>query len=149
MNNIIVIGDLNYNLNIFFNTFLKENNEYTINNITKSIGNILNVPIVLSKYDLNVYYFSCVGNDIEGKEIINFLHSNKIKSDYVNILNKKGYECDNSQISQIKANRKLNSEQKKVILENQNEKVSKIGSYYVWEADIIVKIVDKVTGKEV
>ena len=89
MNNIIVIGDLNYNLNIFLNTFLKENNEYTINNITKSIGNILNVPIVLSKYDLNVYYFSCVGNDIEGKEIINFLHSNKIKSDYVNILNKK------------------------------------------------------------
>lgn len=66
----------------------------------------------------------------------------------VNILNKKGYECDNSQISQIKANRKLNSEQKKVILENQNEKVSKIGSYYVWEADVIVKIVDKVTGKE-
>ena len=89
MNNIIVIGDLNYNLNIFLNTFLKENNEYTINNITKSIGNILNVPIVLSKYDLKVYYFSCVGNDIEGKEIINFLHSNKIRSDYVNILNKK------------------------------------------------------------
>ena len=40
MNNIIVIGDLNYNLNIFLNTFLKENSEYTINNITKSIGNI-------------------------------------------------------------------------------------------------------------
>lgn len=67
----------------------------------------------------------------------------------VNILNKKGYECDSSQISQIKANRKLNSEQRKVILENQNEKVSKNGSYYVWEADVIVKIVDKVTGKEV
>ena len=66
----------------------------------------------------------------------------------VNILNKKGYECDNSQISQIKVNRKLNSEQKKVILENQNEKASKIGSYYIWEADVIVKIVDKVTGKE-
>ena len=33
--------------------------------------------------------------------------------------------------------------------ENQNEKVSKIGSYYVWEADVIVKIVDKATGKEV
>lgn len=66
----------------------------------------------------------------------------------VSILNKKGYECDNSQISQIKANRKLNSEQKKVILENQNEKVSKIESYYIWEADVIVKIIDKVTGKE-
>jgi hypothetical protein len=56
---------------------------------------------------------------------------------------------ETEQLSQIKANRKLNSEQKKVILENQNEKVSKIGSYYVWEADVIVKIVDKVTGKEV
>lgn len=67
----------------------------------------------------------------------------------VKVLKAYGYECDNSQISQIKANRKLNSEQKKVILENQNEKVSKIGSYYVWEADVIVKIVDKVTGKEV
>ena len=39
----------------------------------------------------------------------------------VNILNKKGYECDNSQTSQIKANRELNSEQKKVILKNQND----------------------------
>ena len=28
----------------------------------------------------------------------------------VNILNKKGYECDNSQISQIKANRKYKNE---------------------------------------
>lgn len=67
----------------------------------------------------------------------------------IKILNRKGYEYDNSKISQIKANRKLNAEQKKVILENQNGKVSKIGSYYVWEADVIVKMVDKVTGKEV
>ncbi len=73
----------------------------------------------------------------------------KSKNDLVvKILNAKGYECDNSQISQIKVNKKLNSEQKKVILENQNEKVSKVGSYYIWEADVIVKIVDKVTGKE-
>ena len=49
----------------------------------------------------------------------------------VKILNTKGYKCDNSQTSQVKVNRKLNSEQKKVMLQNQNEKVSKIGSYYV------------------
>ena len=74
----------------------------------------------------------------------------KSKNDLVvKILNAKGYECDNSQISQIKVNRKLNSEQKKVILENQNEKVSIVGSYYIWEADVIVKIVDKVTGKKI
>lgn len=74
----------------------------------------------------------------------------KSKNDLVvKILNAKGYECYNSQISQIEVNRKLNSEQKKVILKNQNEKVSKVGSYYIWEADVIVKIVDKVTGKEI
>ena len=84
---------------------------------------------------------------VKSKKLKNL--SVKIAKAKNNLLNKKGYECDNSQISQIKANRKLNSEQKKVILENQNEKVSKVGSYYVWEADVIVKIVDKVTGKEV
>lgn len=67
----------------------------------------------------------------------------------VNILNKKGYECDNSQTSQVKVNRKLNSEQKKVMLQNQDERILKIENYYIWEADVIVKIVDKVTGKEV
>ena len=88
---------------------------------------------------------------VKSKKLINLSFKiSKSKNDLVvKILNAKGYECDNSQISQIKVNRKLNSEQKKVILENQNEKVSKIGSYYVWEADVIVKIVDKVTGKEV
>lgn len=88
---------------------------------------------------------------VKSKKIKNLsLKISKAKNDLVvKILNKKGYECNDSQISQIKANRKLNAEQKKVILENQNEKVSKIGSYYIWEADVIVKIVDKVTGKEV
>lgn len=88
---------------------------------------------------------------VKSKKIKNLsLKISKAKNDLiVKILNKKGYECNESQISQIKANQKLNSEQKKVILENQNEKVSKIGSYYIWEADVIVKIVDKVTGKEV
>lgn len=88
---------------------------------------------------------------VKSKKIKNLSSKiSKVKNDLVvKILNKKGYECNESRISQIKANQKLNSEQKKVILENQNEKVSKIGSYYVWEADVIVKIVDKVTGKEV
>lgn len=88
---------------------------------------------------------------VKSKKIKNLsLKITKVKNDLVvKILNLKGYECDNSQISQIKVNKKLNLEQKKVILENQNEKISKVGSYYVWEADVIVKIVDKVTGKEV
>ena len=88
---------------------------------------------------------------VKSKKIKNLsLKITKVKNDLVvKILNLKGYECDDSQISQIKVNKKVNAEQKKVILENQNEKVSKIGSYYIWEADVIVKIVDKVTGKEV
>lgn len=88
---------------------------------------------------------------VKSKKIKNLsLKITKVKNDLVvKILNLKGYECDNSQISQIKVNKKLNSEQRKVILENQNEKISKIGSYYVWKADVIVKIVDIVTGNEV
>ena len=67
----------------------------------------------------------------------------------VKILNTKGYKCDNSQTSQVKVNRKLNSEQKKVMLQNQTERILKIENYYIWEADVIVKIVDKVTGEEI
>ena len=88
---------------------------------------------------------------VKAKRIENLsLKISKAKNDLVvKMLNKKGYKCTKTQISQMKVNRKLNTEQKKVILENQNEKVSKIGSYYVWEADVIVKIVDKLTGEEV
>lgn len=87
---------------------------------------------------------------VKSKKLKNLsLKISKSKNDLVvRMLNIKGYECDSSKISQIKVNRKLNSEQKKVILENQNEKISKVGSYYIWEADVIVKIVDKLTGKE-
>ena len=67
----------------------------------------------------------------------------------IKVLNKKGYTCNNTIESQKEISKKLNLEQRKVILENQNEKISKIGSYYVWEADVIVKIVDIVTGNEV
>ena len=64
-----------------------ENNEIPIVKQTKTIGSNLSIPIILSKYNLNVYYFSNIGDDIEGKEIINYLHSNKINTDYINTLN--------------------------------------------------------------
>ena len=52
---------------------------------------------------------------VKSKKIKNLsLKISKAKNDLVvKILNKKGYECNESQISQIKANRKLNTEQKK------------------------------------
>ena len=65
----------------------------------------------------------------------------------IKVLNKKGYTCNNTIESQKEISKNL--EQRKVILENQNEKLSKIGSYYIWEADVTIKIVDVVTGKEV
>ncbi len=85
MNNVLIIGNLSYNINIFLDSYPIENQIYNIVKKTKSIGN--NISIVLSKYDLNVYYFSSIGDDIEGKEIINYLHSNKINTDYINITN--------------------------------------------------------------
>ena len=113
--------------------------------------NVNNVDIIIIVLDINRKRRIKVHLKVRSKKLKNLsIKISQVKNNLVvNILNKKGYECDNSQISQIKANRKLNSEQKKVILENQNEKVSKIGSYYVWEAEVIVKIVDKATGKEV
>ena len=114
----------------------------------ENVNSVYTMIIVL---DINQKRRMKVYLKVKSKKLKNLsIKISQVKNNLVvNILNKKGYECNNSQISQIKANRKLNSEQKKVILENRNEKVSKIGSYYVWEADVIVKIVDKATGKEV
>ena len=85
MDNVLMIGNLNYNINLFVDSYPVENQTFNIVKKTKSIDN--NISIVLSKYDLNVYYFSNIGDDIEGKEIINYLHSNKINTEYINTLN--------------------------------------------------------------
>ena len=87
MKNVIMIGNLSYNVNLFINSLTSQNGKYPIIKKTKTLGNILNIAMILSKYDLDVWYFSIIGDDIEGKEIINNLHSNRIHSDYVNMLN--------------------------------------------------------------
>ena len=87
MENIISIGNLSYNMNLFVNSYPIENQFTNIVKKYKSIGSNLNISIILSKYGLNVYYFSNIGDDYEGKEIINFLHSNIINTDYINIIN--------------------------------------------------------------
>lgn len=86
VNNIISIGNLSYNLNLFVNSFPIENQTTNIIKKYKSIGSNLNISIILKKYGLNVYYFSTIGDDIEGKEIINYLHTNTINTDYINTL---------------------------------------------------------------
>lgn len=115
MKNIIMIGNLSYNINLFLNSFIVEGGKHSIIKKTKSLGNILNIAILLSKYNLDVWYFSSVGDDIEGKEIINNLHSNAIHSDYINILNNK-----KTNKNYILRNLKNNS--KTIIYERDNNK---------------------------
>lgn len=43
----------------------------------------------------------------------------------------------------------LKSKNQKVMLNIENEKLLKIGSYYTWDAYVRVKIIDIITGKEV
>lgn len=87
MNNIITIGNLSYNMNFFVNSYPLENSITNIVKKYKSIGNNLNIPIILSKYNLNIYYFSNIGNDYEGKEIIKYLKQNNINISYINMIN--------------------------------------------------------------
>ena len=67
----------------------------------------------------------------------------------VKYLNKRGYECNTSRLSMIKVNKTIKAEQKRVVIERQNEKLLKSGSYYVWDGVLKVKLVDALTGKEV
>ena len=87
MNNIISIGNLSYNMNFFVNNYPIENQSTNIVKKYKSMGSNFNISIILSKYNLNVFYFSNIGSDYEGKEIIKYLNLNKINTNYINILN--------------------------------------------------------------
>lgn len=72
-------------------------------------------------------------------------YKNKMVVKYLNL---KGYKCDGSRISMIHVNNLLKSKNQRVVIEKQNERISRLGSYYIWEAYIKVKIVDTITGKE-
>ncbi len=112
MKDVIFIGDLSYNVNLYLNSFLIEGSIHNIVKKTKSLGNLLNVAIVLAKYNINTYYFSSLGDDYEGKEIINNLHTNLINTDFINILSNtktpKNYiirnEKNNSKTSLVQKN---------------------------------------------
>ena len=72
-------------------------------------------------------------------------YKNKI---VVRYLKSRGYECSESRKSMIKVNNLLKSKGQRVIIEKENERLSRLGAYYTWEAKITVKIVDVITGKE-
>ena len=67
----------------------------------------------------------------------------------VKYLKLRGYECSESRKSMIKVNNLLKTKGQRVVIESQNEKLSRLGAYYTWEAYIKVKIIDVITGKEV
>lgn len=67
----------------------------------------------------------------------------------VKYLRLRGYECNTSKKSMIKVNNLLKSKMKRIVIESKYERLSRLGSYYTWEAEIKVKIVDRITGKEV
>lgn len=72
-------------------------------------------------------------------------YKNKVVVEY---LKSKGFECTSSRRSMIKVNNLLKAKGQKVVIECQNEILSRLGTYYTWEAYIKVKIVDIITGKE-
>lgn len=73
-------------------------------------------------------------------------YKNKVVIRY---LKSKGYECNESRKSMIKVNNILKTKGQRVVIEKENERLSRLGAYYTWEAYIKVKIIDIITGKEV
>lgn len=67
----------------------------------------------------------------------------------VKYLKTKGYDCNTSISSMIRANKIIKSENKRVIVEKHDEKLSKLGSYYIWNGILKIKLIDSITGKEV
>ena len=67
----------------------------------------------------------------------------------IRYLNEKGYECNNSTSSMRKVNGIIKKEKKRVMIQVKDEKLLRVGSYYVWDGYLIIKLVDALTGKEV
>lgn len=66
----------------------------------------------------------------------------------IRYLNEKGYECNNSTSSMRKVNGIIKKEKKRVMIQVKDEKLLRVGSYYVWDGYLIIKLVDALTGKE-
>lgn len=67
----------------------------------------------------------------------------------IKYLNSRGYDCNISTSSMRRVNGIIKKEKRKVIIQVKNERVSRLGSYYIWDGYLIVKLVDALTGKEV
>lgn len=67
----------------------------------------------------------------------------------VKYLNDKGYDCNTSTSSMRRVNGIIKKEKKRVMIQVKDEKLLRIGSYYVWDGYLIIKLIDTLTGKEV
>ena len=67
----------------------------------------------------------------------------------IKYLNERGYECNTSTSSMRRVNGVIKKEKKRVTIQVKNEKLLRIGSYYVWDGYLTIKLVDSLTGKEV
>lgn len=67
----------------------------------------------------------------------------------VKYLNSRGYDCNASTSSMRRVNGIIKKEKKKVMIQVKDEKILRIGNYYVWDGYLIIKLVDALTGKEV
>ena len=67
----------------------------------------------------------------------------------VKYLINRGYDCNTSTSSMRRVNGIIKKEKRKVIIQVKNERLSRLGSYYIWDGYLIVKLVDALTGKEV
>lgn len=66
----------------------------------------------------------------------------------IKYLNERGYECNTSTSSMRRVNGIIKKEKKRVTIQVKNEKLLRIGSYYVWDGYLTIKLVDSLTGKE-
>ena len=67
----------------------------------------------------------------------------------VKYLKNRGYDCNTSTSSMRRVNGIIKKEKKRVMIQVKDEKLLRVGSYYVWDGYLIIKIVDALTGKEV
>lgn len=67
----------------------------------------------------------------------------------IKYLNEKGYECNTSTSSMRRVNEIIKKEKKRVMIQVKDEKLLRIGSYYVWDGYLTIQLVDSLTGKEV
>ena len=67
----------------------------------------------------------------------------------VKYLNSRGYNCNTSISSLTKVNKIIKSEFKRVVVERYDEKLSRLGSYFIWNGKLRIKLVNAFTGKEI